>query len=149
MTKVAGELAAAIGADVNVDVDFEVRGVAAPERAGAHDLIYVEAAKHAGRAAQSAAGCVIAGEGVTVSGKTILRHAQPKAAFAKAAAILVERAPIATGIHATAIVAPLARVGKNVSIGPYAVIGGHPHIPDQTGLGAHCGVGAGCGIGEN
>ncbi len=137
MTKVAGELAAAIGAELNGDGDFEVRGVAAPERAGAHDLIYVEAAKHAGRAAQSAAGCVIAGEGVTVSGKTILRHAQPKVAFAKAAALLVERRPIATGIHATAIVAPLARVGKNVSIGPYAVIGEDAHIGD---LRCRCGM---------
>src|SRR5258707_14451988 len=149
MTKVAGELAAAIGAELNGDGDFEVRGVAAPERAGAHDLIYVEAAKHAGRAAQSAAGCVIAGEGVTVSGKTILRHAQPKVAFAKAAALLVERRPIATGIHATAIVAPLAHVGKNVSIGPYAVIGEDAHIGEGTQIGAHCVIGAGCWIGEN
>src|SRR6266852_3281555 len=148
MTKTAGELAAAIGAELKGDRDFEVRGVAAPERAGTHDLIYVEAAKHAGRAGASAAACEIAGEGVTVSGKTILRHAQPKVAFAKAAAMLVERAPIATGMHATAIVAPLARVGKNVSIGPYAVIGEDAHIGDGSQIGAHCVIGAGCWIGE-
>src|SRR5712692_7714197 len=104
MTKTAGELAAAIGAELSGDKDFEVRGVAAPERAGAHDLIYVEAAKHVGRAAASAAACVILGEGVTIAGKTILRHGQPKMAFAKAAAVLLERAPIAVGIHARAIV---------------------------------------------
>ena len=148
MTKTAGELAAAIGAEVEGDRDFEVRGVAAPERAGVHDLIYVEAAKHAGRAGASAAACLIASEGITISGKTILRHAQPKVAFAKAAAIVVERAPIATGIHAAAIVAPLAHVGKNVSIGPYAVIGEDAHISDGTQIGAHCVIGAGCWIGE-
>src|SRR5260370_9067189 len=120
MTKTAGELAAAIGAELKGDRDFEVRGVAAPERAGTHDLIYVEAAKHAGRAGTSAAACVIASEGVTISGKTILRHAQPKAAFAKAAALLVERAPIATGMHPAAIIAPLALAGRNVSMAPYA-----------------------------
>jgi UDP-3-O-[3-hydroxymyristoyl] glucosamine N-acyltransferase len=149
MTKTAGELAAAIGAELKGDQDFEVRGVAAPERAGLHDLIYVETTKHAGRAAASAAACVIAGEDVTVSGKTILWHAQPKVAFAKAAALLVERGPIAAGIHATAIVAPLARVGKDVSIGPYAVIGEDAHIGDGTQIGAHCVIGAGCWIGEN
>jgi len=148
MTKTAGELAAAIGAELKGDRDFEVRGVAAPERAGSRDLIYVEAAKHAGRAATSAAVCVIAGEGVAIAGKTILRHTQPKVAFAKAAAMLVERGPIAAGIHATAIVAPLARVGKNVSIGPYAVIGEDAHIGDGTQIGAHCVIGAGCWIGE-
>src|ERR1700740_1538062 len=147
MTKPAGEIAAASGAELEADRDFEVRGVAAPERAGLHDLIYVETAKHAGRASASAAACVIAGEGVTVSGKAILRHGQPKVAFAKAAAILVERAPIAARIHATAIVAPLARVGKDVSIGPYAVVGEDAHIGDGTQIGAHCVIGAGCWIG--
>jgi|GraSoi_2013_60cm_1033757.scaffolds.fasta_scaffold00230_8 UDP-3-O-[3-hydroxymyristoyl] glucosamine N-acyltransferase len=148
MTKTAGELAAATGAELKGDRDFEVRGVAAPERAGAHDLIYVEAEKHAERASTSAAACVIAGEGVNIAGKTILRHPQPKVAFAKAAAALLERGPIAVGIQATAIVAPLARVGKNVSIGPYAVIGEDTHIGDGTQIGAHCVIGAGCWIGE-
>jgi UDP-3-O-[3-hydroxymyristoyl] glucosamine N-acyltransferase len=148
MTKTAVELAAAIGAMLEGDPDLEVRGVAAPERAGAHDLIYVEGTKHAERAARSAAGCVIASEGVTFDGKTMLRHAQPKVAFAKAAAVLVERGPIAAGIHATAIVAPLARVGENVSIGPYAVIGEDAHIGAGTQIGAHCVIGAGCWIGE-
>ena len=70
MTKTVGELAVAIGAELEGDPDFEVRGVAAPERAGARDLIYVEGTKHAERAAASAAVCVIAGEGVTFGGKT-------------------------------------------------------------------------------
>jgi UDP-3-O-[3-hydroxymyristoyl] glucosamine N-acyltransferase len=149
MTKTAGELAAAIGAELNGDSDFEVRGVAAPERAGAHDLIYVEAPKHGERAATSAAVCVIAADGVTIRGKTVLRHAQPKVAFAKAAAALVERGPIAVGIHVTAIIAPLAHVGKNVSIGPYAVIGEDAHIGEGTQIGAHCVIGAGCWIGDH
>lgn len=148
MTKTAGELAAAIGAELNGDSDFEVRGVAAPERAGAHDLIYVEATKHAERAAASAAGCVIAVDGVTIRGKTVLLHKQPKVAFAKAAAALVERGPIAVGIHATAIIAPLAHLGKNVSIGPYAVIGEDAHIGQGAQIGAHCVIGAGCWIGD-
>jgi UDP-3-O-[3-hydroxymyristoyl] glucosamine N-acyltransferase len=149
MAKTAGELAAAIGAELRGDSKIELRGVASPERAGPHDLIYVEAAKHAERAATSAAGCVIAGEGVAIGGKTILRHPQPKVAFAKAAALLLERAPIAVGVHVSATVAPLARVGKNVGIGPYAVIGEDAHIGDGTQIGAHCVVGAGCWIGEN
>src|SRR5258705_1457047 len=85
MTKTAGELAAAIGAELNGDKDFEVRGVAAPERAAEHDLIYIEAAKHSPRAATSAAGCPIAADDVTMRGKTGLRHPQPKVAYAKAA----------------------------------------------------------------
>lgn len=149
MTKTAGEVAAAIGADLTGNKDFEVRGVAAPERAGQHDLIYVEAAKYAERAAKSVAGCVIAADGISIPGKTILRHAAPKIAFAKAAFILVERPPISVGVHPTAIIAPLARLGKNVSVGPYAVIGEDAHLGEATQIGAHCVIGAGCWIGEH
>jgi UDP-3-O-[3-hydroxymyristoyl] glucosamine N-acyltransferase len=149
MTRTARELAEAIGAKVEGDDAVELRGVAAPERAGPHDLIYVEAAKHAARASSSAALCVIAGNSVSVTGKTVLRHAQPKVAFAKAAALLLEPSPIAAGIHETAIVAPLARLGGGVSIGPYAVIGEDTHVGDGTQIGAHSVIAAGCWIGAN
>ncbi len=149
MKRTAKELADAVGARLEGDGGLEIGGVAAPERAGAHDLIYVEAAKHAERAAASAAMCVVAAERVVLPGKTVLRSAQPKLAFAKAAALLIERAPIATGIHPTAIVAPLARVAEGVSIGPYAVIGEDAHVGAGTQIGAHSVIGAGCWIGEN
>jgi UDP-3-O-[3-hydroxymyristoyl] glucosamine N-acyltransferase len=149
MTRTARELGEAIGAKVEGDGAVELRGVAAPERAGPHDLIYLEAAKHAERATASAALCVIAGEGVTVAGKTVLRHAQPKVAFAKAAAWLLEPKPISAGVHPTAIVAPLARIGADVSIGPYAVIGEDTHVGQGTQIGAHTVIAAGCWIGGN
>jgi UDP-3-O-[3-hydroxymyristoyl] glucosamine N-acyltransferase len=149
MTRTAKELAEAIGARLEGDAAAEIRGVAAPERAGLHDLIYVEAAKHAERAAASAALCVIADEGAALAGKTILRHKQPKFAFAKAAALLLERAPIASGVHQTAIVAPLTRLSLGVSVGPYAVIGEDVHVGSGTQIGAHTVIGAGCWIGEN
>ena len=149
MKRTAGELAQAIGAKLEGDASAEVSGVAAPERAGAHDLIYVEAAKHAARAEASAARCVIATMGVEFSGKTILRSSAPKVTFAKAAVLLLERAPIASGIHATAIIAPLAKISPSASIGPYAVIGEDVHIGERTQIGAHCVIGAGCWIGED
>ncbi|HUL32671.1 MAG TPA: UDP-3-O-(3-hydroxymyristoyl)glucosamine N-acyltransferase [Candidatus Eisenbacteria bacterium] len=145
----AGELAKAIEARVEGDASLEISGVAAPERAGAKELIYVESARHAERALASAAACVVAAEGIALGGKTVLRTAKSKVAFAKAASLLLERAPIAIGIHPTAIVAPLAWIGPNVGIGPYAVIGEDAHVGDGTQIGAHCVVGAGSWIGEN
>jgi UDP-3-O-[3-hydroxymyristoyl] glucosamine N-acyltransferase len=149
MKLTAKDVAERIGARVEGDGSLELTAVAAPERAGVKHLIYVEAAKHAERAAASAAACVVAGEGIALPGKTVLRSAQPKVAFAKAAGLLLERAPIASGVHATAIVAALARIGANVGIGPFAVIGEDTHIGDGTQIGAHSVIGAGCWIGEN
>jgi UDP-3-O-[3-hydroxymyristoyl] glucosamine N-acyltransferase len=149
MKRTAKELAEFLGAVLEGDGSVEVAGVAAPERAGARDLIYVESAKHAVRAAASAALCAIAAEGVALPGKTLLRTAQPKVAFAKAAELLLGRPPIATGIHPTAIVAPLARISPGVSIGPYTVIGEDTHVGAGTQIGAHTVIGAGCWVGEN
>ncbi len=149
MRRTAKELAEAIGARLEGDGAIELAGIAAPERAGARDLIYVDAAKHAQRAAASAAACVIAAEGVEFPGKTVLRSAQPKVAFARAAELLLGRAPIASGIHSTAIVAPLARIAAGVGIGPYAVIGEDAHVGAGTQIGAHSVIGAGCWIGGN
>ena len=151
----AGELAGRIGARLEGDALVEIAGVAAPERAGVADLIYVDtikpadAGKFAERARSSAAVCVIAVDGVELAGKTVLRAAAPKVAFAKAAEILLGRAPIAAaGIHATAIVAPLARVAKTAAVGPYAVIGEDAHIGEGTQIGAHCVIGAGVWVGD-
>ncbi len=149
MTWTAAELAKAIDARVEGDGALEISGVAAPERAGSKELIYVEDAKFAERAAASKASCVVAAEGIALPGKTILRSRKSKVSFAKAAALLMERAPIAVGIHPTAIVAPLARIGANVGIGPYAVIGEDVHVGDGTQIGAHSVIGAGSWIGEN
>lgn len=149
MNRTAKELAELIGATLEGDGAAEVQGVAAPERAGARDLIYVDATKHAERAGESAAQVVVAQPGIALSGKTVLRAGNAKYAFAKAAAILCELVPIARGVHPTAIVAPLARVHPSASIGPYAVIGEDAHIGEGTEIGAHVIIGSACWIGDN
>ena len=149
MKLTAKEVAEKIGARVEGDGALELTGVAAPERAGSKQLIYVEAAKHAERAAVSAALCVVAGDGVDLPGKTVLRSVQPKVAFAKAAAMLQEAAPIAKGVHPTVVMASTARIGNDVGVGPYAVIGENVHIGSGTQVGAHGVIGDGCWIGEN
>jgi UDP-3-O-[3-hydroxymyristoyl] glucosamine N-acyltransferase len=149
MMQTAKSLAEAVGAKLEGDGGIELRGVAAPERAGAHDLIYVERAKHAERASASAALCVITAENIALPGKAVLRTAQPKLAFAKAAALILGKAPIATSIHPSAIVAPLARVSANAGIGPFAVIGEDARVGQGTQIGAHSVIGAGCWIGDD
>ncbi len=48
-------------------------------------------------------------------------------------------APVpAPGIHATALVDPLAQLDSSVSVGPYTVIGPHVRVGAGTTIGAHC-----------
>ena len=149
MTCTAKEVASAIGAQLEGDSTIELKSVAAPERAGVHDLIYLDSAKQASRALTSAALCVIAPLGIPLAGKTILRAANAKLSFAKAAAFLIERTPIAREVHPTAIISPLAKIAATAAIGPYAVIGENAHIGEHTQIGAHSVIGAGCWVGDH
>ncbi|MGA2419795.1 MAG: UDP-3-O-(3-hydroxymyristoyl)glucosamine N-acyltransferase [Candidatus Acidiferrum sp.] len=149
MNRTARELAAAIAAEVEGDDGVEISSVAAPERAGAHDLVYLDSPKHVARVISSAALCVVAPQAIALAGKTVLRSANPKLSFARAAAFLLERAPIAAGVHPSAIIAPLAKVALTASIGPYAVIGEDAHVGEHTQIGAHSVIGAGCWIGDH
>ena len=149
MKTTAADLARKIGAAVEGDGSIELSGVASPERASSGDLIFVDTAKHTERAAASAAQCVVAPEGISVPGKTLLRIREAKVAFAKAAALLREPSVIAQGVHPTVVIAPLAKVSPSASIGPYAVIGEDALIGDHTQIGAHCVIGAGCWIGKH
>ena len=149
MIRTAQELAEILGVTLEGDSGVELQGVAAPERAGARDLIYVDAAKHADRALASAARVVVAQQGIALPGKTVLRCKEAKYIFAKAAAILRGPVPIASGVHPTAFIAPLARVHATASVGPYAVIAGDTHVGEGTEIGAHCVIGSGCWVGDH
>ncbi|MBI1750610.1 MAG: UDP-3-O-(3-hydroxymyristoyl)glucosamine N-acyltransferase [Acidobacteria bacterium] len=148
MIRTAREIAEFIGAQIEGDPAAKVSGVASPEAAGPEDVIYADSARHLDRAAQSRARCVLLPPGLDLAGRTILRSAQPKLAFAKAAAWLLPSPPITSSIHPTAIVAPTAKLGEGVGVGPYVVIEDDVEIGDGAQLGAHCSVGRGARIGE-
>src|SRR5215475_825493 len=150
MKRTAQEIANHIGARVEGNASVELLGIAAPEQAEARDLIYVDSPKNAPRAATSDAMCVIALDGLELPGKTVLRHRQPKVAFAKAAALLLDRPVIAPpGIHPTAVVPTSAQIAPTAAIGPYAVIGPNVRIGERTQIGPHCAIATGCHIGAD
>ncbi len=149
MKRIARELAEHLKAEAKGDLSQPVSGVASPEDAGAEDLIYVDAAKHLARAQASAAGCVLVREGMKLDGKTLLVVANPKLAFAKAAAWLLEPEPIARGVHPTAVIDTLAKLAADARVGPYAVIEAEAVIGAHTEIGAFCFIGKGAVVGES
>ncbi len=149
MTRTALEAAEHIGADLAGDPAAQISSVAGPENAGPTDLIYVDSPRYLGRAVQSPARCVIVPPGVHLAGKTLLRVAEPKLAFAKIAAWLVPERAIAAGIHPTAIVSPQSRIGLAVGIGPYVVVEEEVEVGAGTQIGAFCFLGRGARVGDN
>jgi UDP-3-O-[3-hydroxymyristoyl] glucosamine N-acyltransferase len=147
MTRTARELAAHLAAQLEGDPSAPISGVASPEGAAETDLIYVDSPRYAARAAESAARCVVAGAELHMAGKTLLRVANPKLAFAQAAAWLLAPQPIARGIHPTAVIAPGARLATDVAVGPYAVIEEEVEAGAGAQIGAFCFVGRGARLG--
>lgn len=149
MSRTARELAELLSVSIEGDAGVVLSGVASPEGAGPGDLIYVDAPKHLERAARSAARCAIVALEAELPGKTLLRAAHPKLAFARAAEWLVPRPQIAQGIHPAAIIGAGARLGKGVAAGPYVVIEDGAEIGTGTQIGAHCFIGAGARVGQD
>jgi len=149
MKMTAQELAKVLDARLEGDGRAMISGISGPEDAGAEDLIYVEAEKHAARAQASPARCVVAAEGMKLKNKTLLIAAQPKLAFARAAARLVEESPVASGVHPAAVIDPAARLAGGVNVGAYAVIEADARIGANTQIGAFCYIGRDAHIGES
>jgi UDP-3-O-[3-hydroxymyristoyl] glucosamine N-acyltransferase len=136
------ELAKWLGAEFEGDGDVEVTGVAPIESAGAQDLSFVNSRKAAQQAEGSSAGCLIAPADFP-AGRTIIRSASPRSAFARAIGKLYPAPKAAAGIHPTAAIAVGARIGEGCSIGPHASVG------EGAELGSGVTVGAGCRIGRD
>ena len=148
MTRTIKELADFLGCTLEGDGTAHITGVASPASARAEDLVYVESPRHLDRAAASAARCVVIATGLLLPGKILLRAANPKLAFARAAEWLLPPAPIAKGIHPTALIAPSAKLAPGAAVGPYAVIEEEVQIGAGTEIGALCFLGRGARLGE-
>lgn len=83
-----------------------------------------------------------------IKGKILIKVRNPRTALAKVGNVFFVNQP-AQGIHKTAIVSENAKIGENVYIGPYSVIGdaiigdgckisSHVRIYDNTVLGENC-----------
>ena len=149
MTRTASELAAFLGCAIEGDGSTVVSGVAAPGSANAEDLIYVDSARFLDVGVSSAAKCVVIAPELTIAHKTLILAANPKLAFARAAAWLIPDAPIATSVHSTAVISPTAHLQRGVAVGPYAVIEDGVEVGAGTEIGAFCFVGRNSVLGES
>ena len=137
------ELAERLGATFEGDGEKDLRGAASVEDAGGDELAFIGSRKAARQFEASAAGCLIVPFDLpNPGGRTMIRAAEPRLAFARAIALLYPAAPPEPGIHPTAVIAAGAEIAPGATIGPHVSIG------DETRIGANVRIGAGCAIGR-
>ena len=147
----AQQIAEAVGGRVVGDANAEAKWLRSVGSADEASLVFVDDAKWLADALASRASVLIAGEFAAQSStsKTLIISAQPKLAFARTAALLHHSAVTRSGIDATAVVDPSAKLGKNVAIEPNAVVEALAVIGDDTTIAANCVIGAGVRIGKD
>jgi UDP-3-O-[3-hydroxymyristoyl] glucosamine N-acyltransferase len=148
------ELVAQLGGELLGDAGLMLRGIAALEAAGAHDVSFVSNPRYLPQLQQSAAGCVIVGptlrEAVTTRPSAII-SADPYLYYAGLTQwwAVRTRKPLAVGVHPSAIVEAGARIDATASVGALAFVGEGAVIGRGTSIGPQCHVGANAVIGAD
>lgn len=145
-----GKLSELAGADLKGDPSFEIFGVNTLEEAAPTDLSFLASPRYNEAMKRSKAGAIcIAKDAEKPEGKHYLISDSPSRTFQQIVEALFTLTPsVFQGIHPTAIIHESATIGKEVTIGPYAVIDQNVQIGDGTTLSAHTFVGAGSSIGK-
>lgn len=147
------ELAELTGSRLFGDASYEIHNVADIESATPTDASFLSNPKYAPALKKSQAGVIFIDESVEpTEGRNFLITKEPSVAFQKLVETFYIDAKIPSGfagIHSTAAIHPTAKIGKNVQIGPFAVIDQEAAIDDNTVIGAHVSIGPKTCIGQN
>ena len=150
MSWTVATLAARIGGTVEGRGEVEVRGVAALADAAAGDVSFLANPRYEALLAQTQASAVVVNRAWQGSWScaALIRVDNPDKAFGLLAPLLgpppVVRAP---GVHPTAVVAPTAKLGRDVHVGACAVIEDGADIGDRTVVEAQVFIGRDVAIG--
>jgi UDP-3-O-[3-hydroxymyristoyl] glucosamine N-acyltransferase len=127
---------------------LEIIGVAALESAGPHEISFVGNRKAAAVAPNSSAGCLLVAEEFP-AGRTLIRAADPRAAFARVIGLLHPPRPVKAGVHPQSFIAADARIASSAAVGAYTTIGEGALIGERSSIGPNCSIGAGVRIGDD
>jgi len=146
----ANEIAQQLDGLIQGDPDVPVTGANDLRAAGPGEIAFVAGEKAFLMAMESKAGCLLVEEGAPpIDGRTLIRVAKPRKAFARVLQLLYPVARPAAGVHPTAAVAPTAVLGEGVSIGAHANVEDGVRVGDNTVIAAGVSIGRGCRIGSD
>lgn len=145
-----GEIASRLGATLEGDGALTIEGVAGVRDGGPGEIAFVSQERYAADAATSKVSGLLVERGWSKPVPcALLRVERPEAAFAQVASWFARPAPEQErGVHPSALVSDDARLGRDVRVGPYAVIEAGVELADGVTVGAQCYIGHGAKLGE-
>ena len=128
---------------------IEIKGVAGMEQAASDQLTFLANPKYGHKVKQTRAGAILITKPIDGIACAQLISANPYLEFARALELFYHPAAAAGGIHATASIAPSARIGDNASIGAFAVVGENVTLGHNAVLHPHVVIYDGAVIGDD
>jgi UDP-3-O-[3-hydroxymyristoyl] glucosamine N-acyltransferase len=151
------DIAQALGGKVHGLASQPIHRIAPLAQAQAMDISFLSHPKYASQLQHTRASCVILApeslsdaKALIQAGTACIETPQPYLYFARLTQWWKRQTavPVQAGIHASAVIDPLALVDASVSIGPLCVVGAHARIGAGTRLHARVTVAEGCRVGQ-
>lgn len=149
MIKTVSELASLVGGLVIGNGQLPIEGVTNLESPRKGCVTFIQEEKSLLSLEKSEIACFIVPTSIKQSGKPLIQVKNPKLAWAKILEIFHPAPVYSKTISKTAFVAPSAKVGKEVTIEPFAAIGDGAEIGDGCVVRSHVVVGENVKIGKN
>ncbi|MGH7663866.1 MAG: UDP-3-O-(3-hydroxymyristoyl)glucosamine N-acyltransferase [Gemmatimonadaceae bacterium] len=147
----ADDLASAVGGRVIGNGSAAVRGIAPLDRAEADDLSFLAKPRYIPLFERTRAGVVLISPELvedSLPGPTLIVVDRPHDALVALLPRFFAPVPFEPGVAASAELGRGVRLGRDVEIGPCAIVGDGARLGDRVRIGAHVVVGAGVAIGD-
>ena len=146
------DIATALGADAEGDLDIEIAGASEPASAGPDDLALAMDPKYAPGLAQGRARAALLWPGAdwqSLGLAAAIFAPRGRLAMAGLSRMLDAGPDIDAGVHPMSVIHPTARIGANAAIGPFVTIAAGATIGANARIASHVSVGPGAVIGAD
>jgi UDP-3-O-[3-hydroxymyristoyl] glucosamine N-acyltransferase len=143
------ELAAAVRGEVAGNGAAMIRGVNGIAEAGPEEVTFVANPKYRAALKRTRAGAVVVGADVETGAVTLIKVANPYAAFARILAKFAPPPEVPAGISELAFIHERAEIGEGVAVGPFATVREGAVVGARTTLGAGTYVGREAALGAD
>jgi UDP-3-O-[3-hydroxymyristoyl] glucosamine N-acyltransferase len=149
------ELAQKLGCRLEGSPGIEITGVAGIDHAAAGQVTFLANRRYSPQLKTTNASAVLIEDGISLQREpglqplAALRTPNPYLAFAHAIELFYKAPLYAPQVHATAIVAPSAKIGRGAHIGPYCFVDEDVEIGEQAVLHSFVTIYRGAKIGAN
>ncbi|MGL4236208.1 UDP-3-O-(3-hydroxymyristoyl)glucosamine N-acyltransferase [Tabrizicola sp.] len=144
------DIALALGAEAEGDLDLQVTGAAEPQAAGPDELALAMDPRYGDGIGKGQARAAVVWPGADWRGmglKAAIFAPRGRLAMAGLTRLMDPGPDIAPGVHATAIVHPTADIGVGAAVGPFVVIGPGVVLGAGARIASHVSIAEGARIG--